>query len=409
MQTKILRFPLTRFVKFFSGSVAYATSQLVATILVAHLAGPEVLAKYLLAIAFSTPIALFFNYSLRQLVIADINNSFSIQSLRVARRVLLFSALGFACALILIFPGYFSGWECIMFLVLMAKAQDGAVELAIGLMQRDERFSIITKVLYLKSAFLLLVCGVGLAVQGVYLFLLLLIVSNSIIGFWAFRLIGTESSGKNVGSITILSAGFPLAGAAFLISLAVNLPRVGVELIIDRHSFAIFAAALQLSLPVQLLISTVSQYLMPRLVRACATNDVQAFRLNAMRLLSIAAGIGALFSLVYLTVMPTILDVFFDLQVNESSAGIMNGVAVMVFALSVLNAANFLLTATRAYMAQVKITAGAVLGMGFIIWGALAYPVHDSVWLVVMLSSVNLLQALSGLMVAIKRVSVLGE
>lgn len=292
----------------FVGNSIYAACQWALVIVLAHMAGPQGVGQFALALAVAAPVMLLCNLSLRQVQVTDAHETSPFAdylSIRAATSVLglvIIAAIG-------VF--YYGGQTAAVIVAVgVSKAFESLSDIFYGLEQRNERLDLVSRSLILRGVlgFVALVLGYFFtdsvsggvvamaAVWGAVWWLYDVPVSRQ---WWWQKdasLVRMVASPGWSQRMRLIGLAMPLGLAAMLVSLGSNIPRYFIEHYLGEEILGIFAAMAYLIIAGGMIISAIGQAASPRLANYYADGDTSSFvsLLGKMVLIGLGVGLGGI-------------------------------------------------------------------------------------------------------------------
>ena len=301
-----------------AGTGVYSLCQLGILVVLAKLGTQEMVGQFALGLAIASPVMICAGLSSLRIVQATDARAHHRFQDYLALRILTTIAGLMTVAGILYFTNYSPQTTRVVLIVAVAKAIENLSDVFGGLLQHHERMDLLALSAMLRGTLSLLAIGVGL-----YLTRDVVIAVSCFAFSWALTLvlfdlrigaavllkgqfcIGSASAAlKRVGALLrppwnwrALSAigvlGFPVVIAAALTSFTTNIPRYFIEHFLGIGELGKFAAIAYPMAAGITVINAIGQSAMPRLARQYADGDVEKFSGLMLRLVGIAAALGA--------------------------------------------------------------------------------------------------------------------
>lgn len=293
----------------FVGNSVYAACQWALVIVLAHLAGPEGVGRFALALAVAAPVMLFCNLSLRQVQVTDARETSPFAdylAIRVATSVLslvLIAGIGL----------FYYGGEtaAVIVAVGVAKAFESLSDIYYGLEQRHERLDLVSRSLILRGILGLLALVLGYFFTGNVVGGVISMAAAWGAVWWLYDVPGSRqwwslahgAQAKNADAddetsrrIRLIGLALPLGLAAMLVSLGSNIPRYFIEHHLGEEVLGIYAAMAYLIVAGGMVISAVGQAASPRLANYFAAGNRAAFvsLLGKMVLIGLVVGLAGI-------------------------------------------------------------------------------------------------------------------
>lgn len=286
----------------FSGNAVFTLSQAGIVALLAKLGSPATVGRYALALAIVTPIMLLTRLQLRAVLVTDVQDEYSFSDYFGVR--LCTNALGLGIVAVVVAAGdYPPETSAVIMLLGLVKWVEGVSDLMFGLLQRSDRWDVISTSTAIKGLLSLPLLGaviwqtgslpLGLAATAGWYLVVLAAYEIPI----ARRLAAERGEAFRptlmVGVLwQVTRLALPLGLGATLVSLINSLPRYVVEAELGEQALGYFAAAAQLVIAGALPLLALGQAAATRLALYART-DAARFRRLFLVLLATAAGLGA--------------------------------------------------------------------------------------------------------------------
>lgn len=358
-KNRSLRNPLTlrkNFTWTFLGNGIFSATQWGILIVLAKLGNPEMVGKYALALAITTPIILLSSLQLRAIQVTDTIDLYNFGDYAGLRIISSFFAI-LVTIIIVILNDYPIDTILIIFIILTTKVVDSFSDVMYGVMQKSEHMDSVSKSKILKgvmSLFLLIIL-LWTTKNIVMSTLALPIVSLVILFLYDKKLAENYTSirpvydWRKMRRLIILS--LPLGLVLMMGSLNTNIPRYFLEYYSNEIFLGYFAAITYLIVVGSTIMNALGQSASPRLARYYALGEVKKFKnlILKMNLIGIIIGsIGIGLAAIY---GKEILAIIYDENYSQYSKAF---VLVMVSgAVSYIGSfIGFGITAARAFKVQ---------------------------------------------------------
>ena len=285
----------------FSGNVAGMLSQAGIVALLAKLGSATMVGQYALGLAVVTPVMLLTRLQLRPILATDVNDEYSFSDycgVRLSTNILAVAMI----AVVVTAGGYRRETDAVILLLGLIKLIEGVGDLLFGLLQRYDRWDVISTSTAIKGLLSLFLLGavlwqtrslvLGLTVMAGWHLIVLLTYEVPI----ARRLLAQRGESLrpslHAGTLSKLTrSALPLGLAATFVSLINNLPRYVVEAQLGEESLGYFAALTQIALAGSLPLQALGQASVTRLA-LYARSSATAFSKLWLTLVSTAAALG---------------------------------------------------------------------------------------------------------------------
>lgn len=285
----------------FIGNIVYLISQCGMLMVLAKMGTPEMVGRFALGVAITSPVIMLANLQLRPIQATDTRHEYLFSDYLALRLITTMLAL---LVIIGIAFAFTSRWETalVILVVGLAKAIEAVSNVFYGLLQQHERMDRIAKSMIIKGPLSLLAFSVGVYLTNSVLF--------GVAGLaisWVLILVGYDMRSGililNVGPRTPYSAksrkvswagilrpcwevrrlrrlawfALPLGFAMMLISLNANIPRYFVERYLGEQGLGFFAAMAYLMIAGGTMVNALGQSASPRLAKYYATKHGAAY------------------------------------------------------------------------------------------------------------------------------------
>jgi len=297
----------------FAGNIIYAGCQWGVLMVLARLGGPEMVGRFVLGLAITSPVFMLGNLHLRAVQATDFTDTFVFTHyllLRLITTVLcLVAVVGIGAV------GQFSRQTLGVILVIgLSKGIDAVSDVFYGLFQRYERMDLIAKATMLNGILSLLLLATGVLLTGGDLWgavgyaiasalaLALCIVPGalSLLGEIGHAKEGRDPAGRNRGVgrwrlpgrtlLRLTRLSLPMGVVMMLNTLGVNLPSYFIEGTRGERELGLFAGVAYLMVLCNTIVTALGQSATPRLANYYHSGEVHAF----VRVLSWMLAVGFL-------------------------------------------------------------------------------------------------------------------
>lgn len=316
-------FALTTF-----GNFAYGGAQWAMLMVIAKLGSPEMLGRFALATAVTSPVVMFANMNLRTVLATDAGGKRAFgtyMALRLAMLALAIAAVAAFSAL----SGYGRELALVTLLVGLAKAVESVSDLFLGLMQQHERMDRITYSLIVKGLLSIALFAAAMAATGSLVW-----GTAGMLAAWSLALLGYDVGNARRslpedarvsfrplwtrGPLkALLLTAFPLGVAALLDTLVVNIPRYFVGGMLGERGLGFFAAMAYVPIIGARVINALGASAVPRLAKLYEKGDAAGYRVLVAKILAFGALVGAAGLAVVLVGGREILTLFYKPEYAE--------------------------------------------------------------------------------------------
>lgn len=352
----------------FIANVIYGASQWAILSLLAKLGGAQMLGEYTFAAAVAAPVSMLSHLNLRAVLATDAARRHTFGDYLAVRLITTAAALAVIAML-----GGVSERFGITLLLGAALAAENVSDIYYGALQREERMDTIARSVIARSV-------VSVVALGAVLFTTHRL-APAVIALAAARLAVLTLYDRPAGSKgeqlvrtgasaqwEIFQTALPLGVVLMLVSLTTNLPRYSVERSLGSAELGAFAATASFATVAQTAINALGQSATPRLAALFNARETSPFRRLAVRMIAIAAGLGAAGTLAALLFGRFLLAVLYRPEFAAYS-GLLVGMMGAGTLFCVSSALGYVNTSTRSFRQQMLlyvVTAG-VCGVGSVL------------------------------------------
>ena len=284
-----------------TGNIAYALTQGGIMIVLARMTNPETVGRYALALAITSPVMLFAQLRLQDVLATDTNESFPFAS--YLKLTVIASGLALVVVwLVTTLLGYSGEAMSVIMVVAIAKAIELVSFIFYGLQQREERMDRIAASLTLRGilAFSGLTLGVlmtGRLIWGAAGMALawatVLVLFDIPMGQRALGPKPAEERGRGLRLLKLVWMAAPLGVMQLLTTLNPSIPRLFLERMVGERDLGIFAAMAYLVIALSMPSRALGQAAGPQLAQRHIEGDQTGFQRLLRKLVLIAAVVGA--------------------------------------------------------------------------------------------------------------------
>ncbi|MFA6003553.1 MAG: lipopolysaccharide biosynthesis protein [Elusimicrobiota bacterium] len=286
------------------GNFAYGGAQWAMIVVIAKLGTPEMMGRFVLAMAVTAPVVMFSNLSLRAVLATDAQEKYAFGDY-LALRLLMLSGAVLLIVVMALFSGYDRELAWVVVLVGLAKAFEAVSDLFFGLMQHHEKMSRISMSLVVKGAL-----SLGLFALGLYATRSLLWGCVCLLAAWMSSLLAYDlwnarrSFDPGVPRPSFLPrwswpharalflTALPLGLAALLDTLVVNIPRYFVGGLLGERGLGFFAAMAYVPIVGARVVNALGASAVPRLARYYQRGEPAHYRNLLLKMLGVGLAIG---------------------------------------------------------------------------------------------------------------------
>lgn len=273
------------------GNFIFAFSQWAILIFFARMTNQENLGQYALALAIVTPIFAVGNLQLRPLYILDVNSEQKYTYTHFYYLRLICSFIALACCLVL--GLFFNVSILVLLLVGLLKFFESYSDIIYAYYNAHDQTQLISKSLFLKGAFSVLVVAVGLYLFDFYTALILFLFVYLVVWLFIDNLYiqKTQEIKKMSLDLEIMKSAIPMGISLGIVTLQSNIPRLFLDQYASIEAVGIFTVLSYFIIVGSIFINSICQYLSPRLTHAWNHNRAYFKKLLSMALL-VAGGLG---------------------------------------------------------------------------------------------------------------------
>lgn len=362
-----------------SGNAVYAFCQWALLAILARLGTPSIVGQYVLAVAVTTPITVFFMLHLRAVQATDTRRDYEFGHYLALRLSAMTMAL-----VVVIGVALTSGYRDETFLVIAAVAVsavcDSLSDIVYGLLQQRERLDRIGQSMMLRGLSSVILLSLVVVATGRVFLAILAVACGRLLVLALFdrrnaRQVlagGTAEMGaaKLLPSIKpqwelrkilgLAKIALPLGVVMMLAVLSTNIPRYFVESYVDQSALGIFGAIGYLSVAGTMAVGALGDSVTPRLARAYASGQRRAFGIQVLQLAGLGAGLGVAGVLVSLIAGRQLLGLLYGpAYADRTDILILTMVAAGIGYIASFS--GYAVTAARYFRAQLPLFAAVVL------------------------------------------------
>ena len=300
----------------FTGNSIYAASQWFIIIMIVKIEGPNLLGKYVLGLAYCSPIFMLSNLNLRAILATDTKAQYSFIDYFSLRLIFTLTSIIF-----ILFLAYFNNYplstKLIIFLVGILKAVEAISDIFYGYFQRIERMDIIAFSQVSKSsAYIIIISLILFLTKNFIISLLILIIFSIFISIvielpFYFKLnkysrlplrVTFYFKKENIHKIyKLFLLAIPLGIVLMIISLNVNIPRYFINHYLGEYELGIFSGITYFIIGGNLIVNALGQSASPRLAYFFNNNKREEFflLLKKLTIMGIIIGILGIFIAVF--------------------------------------------------------------------------------------------------------------
>jgi O-antigen/teichoic acid export membrane protein len=286
------------------GNFAYGAAQWGMLMVIAKLGSPELLGRFVLAVAVTAPVIMFANLNLRTVLATDAGQAHPFGAYLGLRLLMLAAALA-VIAVISLLSGHDMEMALLTLLVGLAKAVESVSDLFQGLMQQQEKMDRMTGSLIVKGLLSLLFFGGAMWATRSLIWAAL-----SMLASWALTLLAYDVGNARAcfeegaapsfrplfapaGARALFVTSLPLGVSSLLDTLVVNIPRYFVSGLLGERGLGFFAAMAYVPIVGARVIHALGTAALPRLAKHFQRGELAAYRSLLLKVLAFGAAVGA--------------------------------------------------------------------------------------------------------------------
>jgi O-antigen/teichoic acid export membrane protein len=368
-----------------SGNAVYALCQWGLLAILARLGTPAIVGQYVLAVAVTTPITVFFMLHLRAVQATDTRRDYQFGHYLALR----LSAMGLALVVVIgvcLTSGYRGDTFLVIAAVAVSAVCDSMSDIVYGLLQQRERLDRIGQSMMLRGVSSVILLAATIAATGRVFYGILAVACGRLIVLALFDLRSARNElarGANSGRsatgllpsfappsikprweprriLSLARVALPLGVVMMLVVLSTNIPRYFVESYLDQSALGIFGAIGYLSVAGTMAVGALGDSVTPRLARDYAQGRRREFGIYVLRLAGLGALLGAGGVLVALLAGRPVLGLLYGPAYAERSDILI--LTMMAAGVGyVASFSGYAVTAARYFKAQLPLFAAVVL------------------------------------------------
>lgn len=263
----------TNVVWVFAGQAGYALSQWLVLVLLAQLGGPRLVGMFGVALALTTPIMVFSQLHLRQILVVDAAQRFPFGDYRMVRWLTSLAAV--AVLVLMAVIGYDPQLAGVIVALALLRLAENLCDIEYGLAQRHERLDQVAQSMLLRSLLGLIALLGGLVLADSLTIGLLAQTGVSVLVWWLLDRRVTRQHWQPPRGFRpqqrwphwreLAWLGLPLGGSMLLYSLNINIPRYVVEAQLGLEALGILTALMHFMLAGRTVMDAIGQAASPRL------------------------------------------------------------------------------------------------------------------------------------------------
>jgi O-antigen/teichoic acid export membrane protein len=293
-----------------SGNAVYALCQWGLLAILARLGTPSIVGQYVLAVAVTTPITVFFMLHLRAVQATDTKRDYQFGHYLALR----LSAMAMALVVVIgvcLASGYRGDTFLVIAAVAISAVCDSLSDIVYGLLQQRERLDRIGQSMMFRGISSIILLAVVINGTGRVFYGILAVACARLLVLALFDLRNARKELSRGGSQTATSlfavlrprwearpvlhlarVALPLGLVMMLVVLCTSIPRYFVESYLDQSALGIFGAIGYLSVAGSMAVGALGDSVTPRLARDYACGRRREFGVQVLRLAGLGAGLG---------------------------------------------------------------------------------------------------------------------
>jgi O-antigen/teichoic acid export membrane protein len=363
-----------------SGNAVYAFCQWGLLAILARLGTPAIVGQYVLAVAVTTPITVFFMLHLRAVQATDTNRDYQFGHYLALRLSAMTLALLVVIGLCLT-SGYRGETSLVITAVAISAVCDSLSDIVYGMLQQRERLDRIGQSMMLRGICSITLLAVVIGSTGRVFYGILAVAFARLVVLALFDLrnarkelsLGLAGAGSDTSLLAVIKPlwetrkilglariALPLGLVMMLIVLSTSIPRYFVESYLDQSALGIFGAIGYLSVAGTMAVGALGDSVTPRLAREYASGRRREFGIYVLRLAGLGAGLGVAGVLVALVAGRPLLGIMYGPAYAErTDVLILTMIAAGIG--YVASFSGYAVTAARYFRAQLPLFAVVVL------------------------------------------------
>ncbi|HEV3301888.1 MAG TPA: oligosaccharide flippase family protein [Planctomycetaceae bacterium] len=368
-----------------SGNAVYALCQWGLLAILARLGTPAIVGQYVLAVAVTTPITVFFMLHLRAVQATDTRRDYQFGHYLALR----LCAMGLALVVVIgvcLTSGYRGDTFLVIAAVAVSAVCDSMSDIVYGLLQQRERLDRIGQSMMLRGISSVILLAAAIASTGRVFYGILAVACGRLVVLALFDLRSARNElargvNRSRSATSLLSSlappsikprweprrilglarvALPLGLVMMLVVLSTNIPRYFVESYLDQSALGIFGAIGYLSVAGTMAVGALGDSVTPRLARDYAQGRRREFGIFVLRLAGLGAALGAAGVLVALVAGRPLLGLLYGRAYAERSDVLI--LTMMAAGVGyVASFSGYAVTAARYFKAQLPLFAAVVL------------------------------------------------
>ncbi|MFN3326202.1 MAG: lipopolysaccharide biosynthesis protein [Bryobacteraceae bacterium] len=388
----------SNFIATFAGNAVYAATQWAVLSLIAKLGSAEMLGEYALAVAIATPVAMLSHLNLRAVLATDIQHRRPFGDYLSVRVVTTGAGLAVVIAIALL-AGYPAPLAAVVCLTGASLAAENVSDIYYGALQRREHMTRIAYSMIVRGVASAAALGIVLALTRNLVWAAAAMALVRLAVLFAFdKPAGSRGESMERTSVhaqfALFRTALPLGIVLMLSSLTANLPRYAIETELGTRALGAFAAVASFLAVGSTIINALGQSATPRLARHFSAHEFRAFRILALKLCGLAAGVGLSGVAVALLLGEPVLELVYRPEYGQYSI-LLVGVMLAGIPAYVANMLGYVITSTRSFASQMPLLGAAAAASALASWSlAPSFGLAGAVGALGVAASVQILGAL---------------
>jgi O-antigen/teichoic acid export membrane protein len=357
-----------------SGNAVYALCQWALLAILARLGTPAIVGQYVLAVAVTTPITVFFMLHLRAIQATDTKRDYQFGHYLALRLCAMALALVVVIGIALT-AGHSGDTFLVITAVAVSAVCDSLSDIVYGLLQQRERLDRIGQSMMLRGLASVLLLSVTIVATGRAFYAILAVACGRLTVLAFFDLRNARQELSRTGNpwqtsvkprweprrmFQLAKLALPLGLVMMLVVLSTNIPRYFVESYVDQAALGIFGAIGYLSVAGTMAVGALGDSVTPRLARDYACGRRREFGLFVLRLAGLGAALGAAGVLVAVVAGRPLLKILYGpVYAERTDVLILTMIAAGLG--YVASFSGYAVTAARFFRAQLPLFAAVAL------------------------------------------------
>ena len=339
--------------------------------LAAKLGGREMLGEYALAVALTAPVAMLAHLNLRAVLATDVGGRRAFGDYLTVRLWVSGAGLAAITVMALVFG---RSWEmsAVIFLTGLSQTSETVSDAYYGAMQRRDEMDRIARSMMARGALSAAGFGVALFLSKDLVWAVAAAAAGRLLVLTAYdRRVGSAGESMEgtgwTGVRGILRQAAPLGAVLMLVSLNTNLPRYAIERMMGVAELGAFAAVASFVTAGSTIVNALGQAATPRLAGHASRREPTQFLGLAAKLGGLVFGLGLAGVAGSALLGKVVLTIAYRAEYAAFS-GLLVGVMAAAIPGYLAAALGYVVTAARAFDAQVPMLCLAAVASGWVSW-----------------------------------------